>query len=73
MTEDARHPGSWASLANVGKKTNCPEAPAAVNTPITKPRFLTNHLFAIVAAKTSAIEPVPIPTTTPQRSIRCQL
>ena len=69
----ARHPGFSASFDRPGKKTNWPEAAAAVNIPITKPRFLTNHLFVIVAAKTNAIDPVPTPTTTPQSNIRCQL
>ena len=35
------------------------------------PRLATNQRFAIVAANTSAIEPVPIPTTTPHKPIKC--
>ena len=55
-----------------GKKINCPVAVAAVSIPTTSPRFATNQRLAIVAAKTSAIEPVPIPTTTPHKPIKCQ-
>ena len=44
----------------------------AVSTPITSPRRLTNQRLAMVAAKTSAIEPVPRPISTPQESTNCQ-
>ena len=49
-----------------------PAAPPAVSTPITSPRRLTNQRFAMVAAKTSAIDPVPRPISTPQVSTSCQ-
>ena len=61
-----------ASCESPGKKINCPVAEAAVRTPVTKPRLATNQRFATVAAKTSAIEPVPTPTITPQVAINCQ-
>ena len=61
-----------ASVDKPGKKINCPVAVAAVRPPITRPRFLTNHLLAMLAANTNAMEPVPIPTTTPHRATNCQ-
>ena len=45
----------------------------AVRMPVTRPRLVVNHRLATVAAKTSAIEPVPSPTRTPQHSTSCQL
>ena len=45
---------------------------AAVSTPITSPRRRTNQRLAIVAANTSAIEPVPSPISTPHDSTNCQ-
>lgn len=54
-----------------GKKINCPVAEAAVRSPVTNPRLATNHRFATVAAKTRAIEPVPVPTITPHVAINC--
>ena len=65
------HPYIPDKCVRPGKKINCPVAEAAVSPPITNPRRLTNHLFATVAAKTSAIEPVPTPTITPHVAINC--
>ncbi len=48
-------------------------APAAVSTPVTRPRCLTNQRPVIVATNASAIDPVPSPTRTPQSSTSCQL
>lgn len=48
-----------------GKNTSCPVAEPAVSTPTTSPRLRTNHWSATVAAKTSAIDPVPRPIMTP--------
>lgn len=48
-------------------------APAAVSTPVTRPRWRTNQRSTTVAANTSAIDPVPSPTSTPQKSSSCQL
>ena len=47
-------------------------APAAVRTPITRPRRRTNQRLAMVAANTKAIEPVPRPISSPQVIINCQ-
>ena len=44
----------------------------AVRTPITRPRRATNQRLATVAASTSAVAPVPMPTTTPHSSTSCQ-
>ena len=44
---------------------------AQVRKSVAKPLLATNHRFAIVAAKTKAIEPVPTPTTTPHKPIKC--
>ena len=42
-----------------------------LNNPITNPRCLTNQRLATVPPNTSAIEPVPIPTTIPQDANNC--
>lgn len=38
---------------------------------MTSPRRATNQRFAIVAARTSAIDPVPSPISTPQKISSC--
>ena len=60
------------SRSSSGRKTSWPEAPAAVRMPVTRPRRATNQRLVTVAAKASAIEPVPRPTSRPQHSISCQ-
>ena len=40
---------------------------------MTSPRRATNQRLAIIAPKTSAIDPVPSPTSTPQQATSCQL
>ena len=55
-----------------GRKTSCPAALPAVRMPITRPRLLTNQVLAMVAAKTSAMDPVPSPISSPQVSRICQ-
>ena len=72
ISDADRQPYCSESQAISGRKTNWPAAPPAVSTPITSPRRLTNHRFAMVAAKTSAIDPVPRPISTPQVSTSCQ-
>ena len=72
VSETARQPTCAASQASPGRKINCPVALPAVSTPRTMPRRSTNQRLTTVAASTVAIEPVPIPTTTPQRSTSCQ-
>ncbi len=57
--------------ARIGRKINCPVAPAAVRMPITRPRRATNQRLAMVAAKTRAIDPVPTPTSRPQVISSC--
>jgi hypothetical protein len=68
-----RQPERSASTATSGRKTSCPVALPAVRMPVTSPRDRVNHRLATVAAKTSAIEPVPRPTSTPQHRTSCQL
>jgi hypothetical protein len=43
----------------------CPLAVPAVNTPVTKPRRATNQRLATEAASTVAMQPEPMPTSTP--------
>ena len=69
----ARHPACSATTATTGRKTSWPVALPAVRMPVTRPRRLTNQRCATVAAKTSAIDPVPSPIRTPQVSTSCQL
>ncbi len=40
--------------------------------PVTSPRRAVNQRLVTVAAKASAIEPVPSPTSRPQQSSSCQ-
>ena len=67
-----RQPYCSESQAISGRNTSWPAAPPAVSTPITRPRRRTNQRLAMVAAKTSAIDPVPSPISTPQVSTSCQ-
>ncbi len=55
-----------------GRKISCPEADAAVRMPVTRPRRSVNQRLVTVAAKASAIEPEPRPTSSPQHSSSCQ-
>lgn len=45
---------------------------AEVRTPLTTPRWMTNQRLVTVAAKVSASEPVPSPTSSPQPIINPQ-
>ena len=55
-----------------GRNTSWPVELAAENTPMTTPRCRRNHRFATIAPKTSASEPVPMPTAKPHSSHSCQ-
>ena len=55
-----------------GRKTSCPAALPAVRIPMTRPRLFANQVLAMVAAKTSAMDPVPSPMSSPQVSRICQ-
>ncbi len=66
VTEAGRQPCSETIQAQSGRKTSCPEAPAAVRTPVTRPRRATNQRLVTVAANAMAMEPVPRPTSSPQ-------
>ncbi len=72
VTVAGRQPCRSTSHASSGRKTSCPEAPAAVRMPVTRPRRAVNQRPVTVAAKASAIEPLPSPTSTPQHSTSCQ-
>ena len=66
-----RQPCVSANQASIGRKTSCPVAVLAVNTPTTRPRRLLNHRDATVLASTMPVTPVPLPTTMPQNSTSC--
>lgn len=73
MTREAgRQPTSCARAATGGRKISCPVAEPAVRTPMTSPLRATNHRLATVAARTRAIDPVPVPMSTPQKMCSCQ-
>ncbi|CAM5539927.1 hypothetical protein STENM36S_04865 [Streptomyces tendae] len=55
-----------------GRKISCPEAEAAVRTPVTRPRRSVNQRLVTVAAKARAIDPEPRPTSSPQHRMSCQ-
>jgi hypothetical protein len=71
MSEAGRQPMLSAIAATGGRMTSCPVACPAVSTPITSPRRVTNQRSAMVAASTSAIDPVPPPMSTPQKIRSC--
>lgn len=73
VSEAHRHPCISVKCASTGRKISCPVAPFTVSTPVTRPRCRTNQRSVSVAAKTSAIEPVPSPTRTPHSATSCQL
>lgn len=57
---------------STGRKISWPEAEAAVRMPVTRPLRSVNQRLVTVAAKASAIEPEPRPTSRPQQSSSCQ-
>ena len=67
-----RHPIRSVRLASSGRNTNWPVATLAVRMPTTRPRRASNQRAATVALSTSAVMPVPMPTTTPHSRINCQ-
>ena len=66
-----RQPWCSASHARTGRKMSWPVAPAAVRTPVTRPRRATNQRPVTVATRLIAMAPVPSPTTMPQQSTSC--
>ena len=60
-------------VAISGRNTSCPVATLAVRIPTTRPRRAVNQRAAMVAPRTSAVIPVPMPITTPHSSINCQI
>src|SRR6476659_933879 len=73
INDAQRQPCQVVTSATIGRKISCPVALAAVNTPVTKPRLVSNQRVATVATKPIEIEPVPTPTSTPHNSTSCQL
>ena len=73
VTEAGRHPWCSVSAARIGRKISCPVAFAAVRMPLTRPRRATNHRVETVATNAMDIDPVPMPTSSPQHSSSCQL
>ena len=68
-----RQPSRSVRLASSGRNTSCPVATLAVRIPITSPRRTANQRAATVAPSTSAVMPVPMPTTMPHSNIKCQI
>lgn len=66
VTDAGRQPCRSTIQAHSGRKTSCPDAPAAVRMPVTRPRRATNQRLVTVAEKDIAIAPVPRPTSRPQ-------
>ena len=54
-----------------GRNTSWPVELAALNTPMTTPRWRTNQRLATIAPKTRASDPVPMPTAKPHSSQSC--
>ena len=71
ISEAVRHPAISIVRVMSGRKTSCPVAQAAPKRPITRPRRAVNQRFATSAPKTSAVDPTPSPTSTPQRITSC--
>src|SRR5215813_557090 len=56
---------------STGRKIKVPVDVEAASKPITRPRLVTNQRLTIVADKTLATQPEPMPDTTPQDRINC--
>ena len=65
-------PNARVIVARSGRNTSCPVALLAVSRPTARPRRAENQRVATVAPSTSAVMPVPRPTTTPHDSTNCQ-
>ncbi len=66
-----RQPWFSASQARNGRKASWPVAPAAVSTPLTRPRRATNQRAVTTATRDMDIAPVPRPTRMPQQRMSC--
>ncbi len=71
VTGDFQLPCS-SSCASSGRKMSVPVAMLAVRMPMTRPRSFTNQRLTMVAASTMAMQPVPMPDSTPQVRMSCQ-
>jgi hypothetical protein len=68
-----RQPALTASVVSTGKKMSWPALTLAPKTPVTRPRSVTNHRFAIVGPSTLATSPLPRPATNPKKIVSCQI
>src|SRR6185369_6919270 len=57
---------------STGRKIKVPVEVEAANSPITKPRLVTNQRLTMVADSTLVMQPEPMLDTTPQVSTNCQ-
>src|SRR5687768_1554031 len=73
IADAQRQPWEVVTSATTGRKISCPVALAAVSTPVTRPRRVSNQRVATVATNPIEIEPVPTPTSTPHSNTSCQL
>src|ERR1700679_27597 len=64
----------WPSAIadRTGMKTRVPVEVEAANSPITRPRLVTNQRLTMAADSTLVMQPEPMPDTTPQVSTSCQ-
>jgi hypothetical protein len=69
----ARHPALTARVVSTGKKISWPALTLAPKTPVTRPRSVTNHRFAMVGPSTLATRPLPRPATSPKKIVSCQI
>src|SRR5688572_11086704 len=56
-----------------GRKIKVPVEVEAANSPITRPRLVTNQRLTMVADRTLVMQPEPMPDTKPQVRINCQV
>ncbi len=59
------------SQAATGRKMSWPVAVLAASRPTTRPRRAVNQRLATMAPRTSAVRPVPAPSSTPQSRNSC--
>ena len=67
-----RQPTCSISHAATGRNTSCPVAALAVSRPSTSPRRRSNQRVATTAPSTTAVRPVPNPSSSPHKATRCQ-
>src|SRR5476649_3001290 len=73
QTTTGCQPCPWAIADKRGMKIRVPVEVEAANSPITKPRLVTNQRLTITADRTLVMQPEPMPETTPQVATNCQV